>query len=106
MKHKILLVILITIVMSFYAVDSAADVWSERESLSKVEQELQSIKVLILAAKSQRDPNSRTTFNYQVLLNDIDKIREGISTHLADRMEPVVPSTIDALQFDYTERHP
>lgn len=104
MKQKII-VILLSSMVGFSTVNALADVWSEREALSKVEHELESLKVLILAAQSQRDPKSRTTFNYQVLLSDVDKIRAGISTHLNGRMEPVVPSTIDALKSDYTEHN-
>ena len=106
MKQLIVVFIVMMSVGSFGVGDLQADVWTEREALAKVEKELASSKALIQAAKSQRDDTSRTAFNYTALLRDIDTIREGITTHLAQRMEPVVPSSIDALQADYTEQHP
>ena len=80
-----------------------AEIWAEREALSKVESELSGLETLILAAKSRSNPEDRTTFDYAALLNDIGTIRTGIRTHLAVPMEPVFPSTIDALAGDYTE---
>jgi RAQPRD family integrative conjugative element protein len=80
-----------------------ADVWAEREALAKVSKELESLKVLVNAAKSQSEPALRTSLDYDDLLSDIDKIRKGISTHLENRMEPVVPTKIDALKAQYTE---
>jgi RAQPRD family integrative conjugative element protein len=80
-----------------------ADFWAERESLANIRAELASIESLVSAAKSQSNSNDRTTFDYQVLLDDLRKIQAGISHHLAVPMEPVVPSKIDALSSNYTE---
>lgn len=80
-----------------------ADYWAERSALAAVEKELASIEQLIMVAKSQSDPNERTTFEYEVLLSDLRNIRSGIRDHLTVPMEPVVPSTIDAVKGTYTE---
>jgi RAQPRD family integrative conjugative element protein len=80
-----------------------AEIWAEREALSKVESELSALEPLILAAKSRSNPEDRTTFDYSALLNDIATIRSGIVTHLTVPMEPVIPSTINALEGTYTE---
>lgn len=81
---------------------SQADVWAERQALAKIESELAALESLILAAKGQSNSEDRMTFDYRALLADVKKIRSGISHHLTVPMEPVVPSTIDALSSDYT----
>ena len=81
-----------------------ADVWAEREMLAKIEKELSNLEVLVDAAKKQKDNSVRTRFDYQTLLSDISKIREGILVHLDNRMEPTVPSQLKALNTQYTER--
>lgn len=99
---------IILLLVSIFLLDTnfaQADVWSEREALAKVNKELESLKALVNAAKSQSQPELRTTLDYDDLLSDIDKIRNGISTHLENRMEPVVPTKIDALKAQYTEHH-
>lgn len=80
-----------------------AEIWAEREALSKVESELTALESLIMAAKGKSNPEDRTTFDYSALLSDIAIIRAGIVDHLAVPMEPVFPSTINALEGDYTE---
>ena len=80
-----------------------AEIWAEREALSKVESELAALEALILTAKSRSNPDDRTTFDYPSLLSDVETIRSGIITHLSVPMEPVLPSTINALEGDYTE---
>jgi RAQPRD family integrative conjugative element protein len=86
----------------FISAPVAADVWAEREMLSKIETEIGALEELIKAAKAQSDESYRTTFEYQVLLSDFRKIRRGITHHLTVPMEPVFPSSIDALRSDYT----
>lgn len=80
-----------------------AEIWAEREALSKVESELSALETLVLAAKSRSNPQDRTTFDYASLLNDIGTIRTGIKLHLSVPMDPIFPSTINALEGDYTE---
>lgn len=80
-----------------------ADIWAEREALAKIETEIAALESLVAAAQAQSDPGHRTTFAYRVLLDDLQKIREGIAHHLTVPMEPVIPSSIDALASDYTE---
>lgn len=80
-----------------------ADVWAEREALANVGTELSALEALVMTAMARRDPNNRTQFDYQILLDDMRKIRAGIAHHLTVPMEPVVPSTIDALRANYTE---
>lgn len=80
-----------------------ADVWAEREALAKIAAELAALEALVETAKKQSNSGDRTTFDYQVLLDDLRKVREGISHHLTVPMEPVVPSTVDALSAEYTE---
>ena len=80
-----------------------AEIWAERESIAKIELELAALESLVMTAKGQSNPEDRTTFNYQVLINDLRKIRSGIVNHLSAPMDPVVPSTIEALSASYTE---
>jgi RAQPRD family integrative conjugative element protein len=81
----------------------SADVWAEREALANVATELSALEALVMTAMARRDSNNRTQFDYQILLDDMRKIRAGIAHHLTVPMEPVVPSTIDALRANYTE---
>ena len=101
MKNKVVITLLVSL-MSF-SHSATADVWAEREALSKIETELAALEALVMTAKKQSNSNDRMTFEYQVLLDDLRKIRSGISHHLAVPMEPVVPSTVDALTASYTE---
>lgn len=80
-----------------------ADVWAEREALAKIANELAALEALVMTAKMRSNSSDRTTFEYPVLLDDLRKIRAGISHHLTVPMEPVVPSSIDALSSRYTE---
>lgn len=82
---------------------SIADIWAEREALAKIKSELASLEVLVMNAKMRSNSEDRTTFDYQVLLDDLRKVRSGISHHLTVPMEPVVPSSIDVLSANYTE---
>jgi len=98
---KILTFILVSVFVA--APISQADVWAEREALAKIESELAALESLVMTAKMKSNSDDRTTFDYEVLLNDVRKIRSGISHHLTVPMEPVVPSQIDALNASYTE---
>lgn len=80
-----------------------AEIWAEREALSKVETELSALESLILTAKSRSNPSDRTTFDYSALLSDLATVRSGIKKHLSVPMEPIFPSTINALSGNYTE---
>lgn len=96
--------ITLLLVSLFLANTSIADIWAEREALAKVESELASLEALVMTAKGQSNAKDRTTFDYDKLLDELRLVRGGIKTHLAIPMEPVVPSSIDALSGDYTER--
>jgi len=97
--------VLLLLLVSLFGLSqiSLAEIWAEREALSKIESELAALESLVMTAKGKSNSQHRTTFDYEVLLDDLRKIRKGISHHLTVPMEPVVPSTIDALDADYTE---
>jgi len=101
MKNKATYLVL-TIVL-LVSQSSIGEVWAEREALANIEIELTSLEKLVASAKQRSNSEDRTTFDYQNLLNDIRKIRSGISHHLTVPMEPVIPSGIDALSANYTE---
>lgn len=97
---KLIIVLLVSVVsLPFMA---HAEIWAERESLAKIESELAALEALVHAAKAQSNSEDRMTFDYKVLLDDLKNIRSGITHHLTVPMEPVVPSTIDALRSEYT----
>ena len=100
MKKSVTLYLVSILCLSLVA---HADIWAEREALSKIETELAALEELVKTAKAHSNPSDRTTFDYQSLINDIRKIRSGISEHLVVPMEPVIPSSIDALAPTYTE---
>ena len=97
--------ITITLLVSLFSFTSVAkaDVWAEREALAKIQSEVAAIEALVNSTKRRGNNDSRTTFDYQDLLGDLRKIQAGISNHLTMPMEPVLPSTINALEGDYTE---
>ncbi len=95
---KLIFVLVICISQSAYS-----EIWAEREAIAKIESELAALEFLIITAENQSNPEDRTTFNYEVLLNDLRKIRTGINSHLMVPMNPVDSSTIDALSAVYTE---
>ena len=99
--NKLLALLLVSLITISQA--SVADVWAEREALAKIQSELAALEALVMTAKMKSNTKDRTTFDYEVLLGDLRKIQAGISHHLTVPMEPVVPSTIDALSSDYTE---
>lgn len=101
MKKKVTYLVLSGLLMVSYSAN--AEVWAEREALSRIEVELTSIEKLVTSAKKRSNSEDRTTFNYQNLLLDLRKIRSGISHHLTVPMEPVIPSGIDALSANYTD---
>ena len=82
---------------------AVADVWAEREALAKIQSELSALEVLVITAKSRSNSEDRTTFDYGALSDDLRKIQAGISHHLTVPMNPVLPSTIDAVNSHYTE---
>ena len=95
------IILLVSILL--FSSSSYADVWAEREALAKIQSELAALEVLVISAKKRSNPQDRTTFNYQILLDDMRKIQSGIAHHLSVPMEPVVPSTLDVLSNHYTE---
>ena len=82
---------------------AAAYVGAEREALSNIQSELAALEALVLNARARSNASDRTQFDYEILLSDLRKIQHGITHHLTVPMEPVVPSTIDALSVNYTE---
>ena len=97
------IIILITALCSLFTNSVSADVWAEREALANIEKELVDLEALVNSAKNRSNERDRTTFDYQYLLHDLRKIREGIAQHLSVPMEPVMPGDIDALAGSYTE---
>jgi RAQPRD family integrative conjugative element protein len=68
---------------------AVADVDAEREVLSRVAQELESLDPLIRAAESQADPDARRGFRYDWLRQDLERVRQGIQDHIdVPRAEP------------------
>jgi len=98
---KIKKVLLLVSLCGFSQV-ATADVWAERQALAGVNTALSDVEALVMTAKGQRNSADRMMFNYTALIDEIRKIRGGIVTHLSVPMNPVLPSTIDALKADYT----
>lgn len=103
MKIKLKYSLLVSLLLITSNAQVNADVWAEREGLAKIETELSSLEVLVMSAKGKSNSEDRTTFDYAKLLGEFRLIRKGIRAHLTVPMEPVVPSTVDALSGQYTE---
>lgn len=81
---------------------ASADVWAEREALSKVESEIKAIESLVNDASKIAVEDSRIQFEYDALIRDLRMIRQGIKDHLSQPINPVIPSRIEPVRADYT----
>ncbi len=78
---------------------AAADADGEREMLARIAHEIEAIRPLIGEAESQANPDARIRFQYDWLLQDLDRIRLGLQDHIdAPRSEP---RTFPPLRGDY-----
>ncbi len=76
-----------------------ADADAERESLTRIIHELESLQPLLVEAESAADPDARIRFRYDWLKKDLEQIRPGIQEHIdAPRAEP---RTVAPLRGDY-----
>ncbi len=76
-----------------------ADADGEREMLARIAHEIEAIQPLISQAESQANPDARIRFQYDWLLQDLDRIRLGLQEHIdAPRSEP---RTFPPLRGDY-----
>ncbi|MCP4043843.1 MAG: conjugal transfer protein [Gammaproteobacteria bacterium] len=76
-----------------------ADADGEREMLARIAHEIEAIGPLISQAESQANPDARIRFQYDWLLQDLDRIRLGLQEHIdAPRSEP---RTFPPLRGDY-----
>jgi RAQPRD family integrative conjugative element protein len=94
---------LVSIIMAFQLNTAHADIWAERQALANIETELAALEALVMTARMRSNSSDRTTFDYELLIEDMRKIRSGIVNHLSVPMEPIAPRTIDALSSEYTE---
>lgn len=81
---------------------SEADVWQERQALAALSKELVAIESLAREAERFSTDTSRTSFKYDALLEDLRTIRFGIDHHLRQPIEPIEPSSIEAIEPGYT----
>lgn len=82
-----------------------ADVWSERAALAQVVSELTALERLVSDTQKLSENDARVKFDYDVLMRDLEIIRAGINAHLSQPINPVMPSHIDALGGEYTEKN-
>lgn len=82
-----------------------ADVWSERAALAQIASELTALERLVNDTQKLSENDSRVKFDYDVLMKDLEVIRGGINTHLSQPINPVMPSRVDALGGEYTEKN-
>lgn len=80
-----------------------ADMWAEREALAKVASEVSALERLVYDASLQMGKDDRIRFDYDTLMADLQAIRGGINTHLAQPINPVMPERVDALAGNYTK---
>lgn len=82
-----------------------ADVWSERAALAQIASELTALERLVSDTQKLSENDARVKFDYDVLMRDLEIIRAGINTHLSQPINPVMPSHVDALGGEYTEKN-
>lgn len=75
-----------------------ADADSERESLTKISQELQQLRVMVAEAEKNADQTARVKFRYDWLEKDIDLVKAGVDDHLD---APRQPRPVEPLRGDY-----
>jgi len=94
---------LATILLMTVAASTAhADVWAEREALAKIGSELSALERLVNDASNLAAQDERVQFNYDTLMRDLEAIRTGIAHHLAQPINPVMPSEVSGLSGNYT----
>lgn len=71
-----------TLIMVAACNTAYADSFAERESLSRLLHELDTVSLLSEEAGSHANPDSRIKFQYRVLRKDLARIRIGIQDHL------------------------
>ena len=83
-----------------------ADVWSERKALVQLKEEVAALQILARHAESKADGDKRVQFQYQVLLNDLKAIEDGLTAHLGKPFEAQIPSSDSKkhLGIGYTKR--
>lgn len=81
---------------------ASADVWAERQALAQVTKEMQALERLVNETSKLSKDDSRVRFSYDSLMYDLKKIREGVERHLAQPINPVLPSEIKNLRGNYT----
>lgn len=70
-----------------------ADTWSERKALVQLKEEVASLRILAIHAESKADSSTRVQFQYEVLLNDLKAIEDGLTAHLGKPFEAQIPSS-------------
>lgn len=66
-----------------------ADSFDERESLTKILHELDSIHAITKEGEASANPDARIKFSYKLLRKDLQRVRMGIQEHLdAPTVEP------------------
>ena len=78
-----------------------ADEAMENDALARVQKILDSLTPLINQAEQQKDTQVREQFNYDVLREDINKIKQGINEKL--QSVPIQPRTVTPLRGDYLQ---
>jgi RAQPRD family integrative conjugative element protein len=88
---------LLLIGASFVALKAAgvvADADVERDALTRLVHELESLEPLIVEASRAADPDARIRFQYDWLRDDLETVRRGIEAHIdaqAAEPHPVAP---------------
>jgi RAQPRD family integrative conjugative element protein len=76
-----------------------ADADAEREALTKIIHELNTLETLIKRAEANADNDSRIRFRYDWLRSDLKQIRVGIQSHIDSPR--VQPRSFPPLRGDY-----
>lgn len=93
MQRKTLLT-LILICFSFLSSTASADSDSERENLSRIIREIDYLIGEVSNIKKDAPDNQRINFEYNMLIDDLIKVRQGISDHInssLDASRPIKP---------------
>lgn len=93
----------IVIGVCFCTAPCYADSELENASLARIVNVLNSLNPLIDEAQRQQDKNTRVQFQYDVLKNDLLKIKAGINAKL--KQVSIEPRVVTPLQGDYLTFH-
>ncbi len=95
------LAMIIPLALCLLPMNVYADSAPERASLSRLNEEISLLNIVIKEAQAQSESNPYHRFNYTKLRSDLEKVRQGIDAHLNE--EDRHPKEFEPIGGEYAE---